>query len=68
MSDAFTEWEYIIAPTPREGAQPGLRRIAVHSGWLYQVEGYELLSGAKVITRCWQPPVFVPLRAGEEHL
>ena len=55
----MTTWEYIIEPTPKEGAQPGLRRVEVPGGWLYQVEGYELLSGTKVISRCWQPPVFV---------
>jgi hypothetical protein len=54
------KWETVVEPSPNDGAPPGVRRLLVPGGWLYQVESYELLSGARVVTRCWHPPVFVP--------
>lgn len=52
-------WETIIEPESRDGAPPGVRRIAVPGGWLYQVESHEIIAGTRVVTRVWQPPVFV---------
>lgn len=57
----MTRWEYVIEPEPKDGAQPGVRRFEVPGGWLYQVESHEVLSGSRVVTRCWQPPVFVAI-------
>lgn len=56
-------WETIMEPSARDNAPPGVRRLAVPGGWLYQVESYELLSGSRVVTRCWHPPVFVAAEA-----
>ncbi len=52
-------WEWIVEPRADDGAAPGVRRLAVAGGWLYQVEHYEMLAGQRVVTRCWHPPVFV---------
>lgn len=57
-SDSPT-WEYLIKPESKDGAEPAVRRLDVPGGWLYQVESHEILSGSRLVTRVWQPPVFV---------
>ena len=52
-------WEQITEPQPVDGASPGVRRLKVHGGWLYQIESHEILAGSRVVTRVWHPPVFV---------
>lgn len=57
-------WEIIHPCTPGEHfGDPGVRRLAVPGGWLYQVQRAEdelQIDGEDTWGFAWQPPVFVP--------
>jgi hypothetical protein len=57
-------WHTITEPQPKDGASPGVRRLRVPGGWLYQVESHEIVAGTRTVTRVWHPPVFV--KAGDD--
>lgn len=60
-------WEY-VEPVCKLGTKfkvgklpPGVRRLEVPGGWLYQVQQYDLLTDVDVVADYqWHPPVFVP--------
>lgn len=52
-------WQVVQEPHSEDGAQPGVRRLKVHGGWLYQIESHEIVAGTRTVTRVWHPPVFV---------
>jgi hypothetical protein len=57
-------WEQVVAVDLNDGsAPPGVRRMAVPSGWLYQVEHCDVVDGdGSHILSVWHPPIFVPNR------
>lgn len=61
---AKTAWEIVVPCNPKiETADPGVRRLEVPGGWLYQVQRgeQEMLFDGEVSDYgiCWQPAVFV---------
>jgi hypothetical protein len=60
LVDARHTWQMIIEESSSDKSPPGVRRMAVPGGWLYQVESYELVAGTRTIVRVWHPPIYVP--------
>jgi len=56
------EWEIVVDSSNDDGAPPGVRRLAIHGGYLYQVEHYVQIGNlsGKVVHQEWHAPVFVP--------
>jgi len=55
-----TKWQTVLAPKGDE-ASPGMRRVAVPGGYLYQVERFVEVDDLDEISRVeWSQPVFVP--------
>lgn len=52
-------WQTVHEAESRDGAPPGVRRLKVPNGWLYQIESHEIVAGTRTVTRVWHAPVFV---------
>ncbi len=54
------KWEVVLPPGLKKDSPPGVRRMRVPGGFLYQVEHHTDVDDKTIIWVEWSPPVFVP--------
>jgi hypothetical protein len=60
------KWQTVIAANGDDHV-PGVRRLAVPGGWIYQIERYSEVDDLDAISRIeWSLPVFVPFHGDGE--